>query len=257
MEENYRKRLIKILTFLGGLYFFVEFILPKSLLEKVGIAEHHTFISYGFIVVGSMAVGLGIINLFMVHGSRILFRRKDWFFSLVLLLGLIIMMSSTIADWQFGSRIASETRSWTLLGEFTEVVHSDHTESKENVPPLDVRVEALLRAITENGDRTDQLITDRQAHSRIPENDPKNLLVRSYFEQITKKQVEVRRLAEKLQTAFDPTTPDFTLFAPLRAALDGLGTTLGKFLQLHYEFSVVRQTYNFLFHGLFVSLGSA
>ncbi len=257
MEENYRKTLIKILTFLGGIYFFVEFILPKAVLEKIGVAEHHSFISYGFIVVGSMAVGLGIINLFMVHGSRIIFRRKDWFSSVVLLVGLLVMMFATVSDWRSGLRITSETRKWTLLGEFTEVIEKDFNEKKEGVPSLDVRVNALLESIDQNAQQTSKLLKSKQGASRIPKQEPKFVLAQSYAKQIANMQQAVLSDSKELEASFDTETPDFAPFAPLRQSLDQLGVTVGKFLQLHYEYSGVRQTYNFLFHGLFVSLGSA
>ena len=84
---GYRRKIIKIMTFLGGIYFFLEFVLPGTI-NGVKIDQYHDQITVGFIVVGAMAVGLGIINLLMVHGSKIIFSRQGWPNSLALLIGL-------------------------------------------------------------------------------------------------------------------------------------------------------------------------
>ena len=70
---NVRTRLIKLVTFLGGIYFFLEFVLPGTVFG-VKIDTYHDQISNGFITIGAMAAGLGLINLIMQHGSKIIFR---------------------------------------------------------------------------------------------------------------------------------------------------------------------------------------
>ena len=93
-----RTRLIKLVTFLGGIYFFLEFVLPGTVFG-VKIDTYHDQISNGFITVGAMAAGLGLINLLMQHGSKIIFRRREWVYSAALLSGLAIMIAVTWQDW--------------------------------------------------------------------------------------------------------------------------------------------------------------
>ena len=106
---NVRTQLIKLVTFLGGIYFFLEFVLPDTVFG-VKIDAYHDQISSGFITVGAMAAGLGLINLLMQHGSRIVFRRREWVYSAALLTGLAVMIVVTYNDWSGTRRVAKRWR---------------------------------------------------------------------------------------------------------------------------------------------------
>jgi hypothetical protein len=82
-----RRRLIMVCTFLGGLYYALEFFIPAEgvwLFGKIPIFRHNPLTGYfmplaQFLrVLGGFAVGLGLISLFTVHGHRILRQRKGW-----------------------------------------------------------------------------------------------------------------------------------------------------------------------------------
>jgi len=73
-----RAQAIRLFTLLGGVYFFVYFLLPESAIEAIGLKERHEPISNGFIAIGAMAIGLGLFNLVSAHGSRLAFRKKGW-----------------------------------------------------------------------------------------------------------------------------------------------------------------------------------
>jgi hypothetical protein len=96
---NYRTTIIRIFTFLGGIYFVVHFFTPE-ILEGIGIIKYHDDITLGFGVIGMSAIGLGLINIFIVHGSRIMFRKKDWQYSATLIIGLFLMMAVGTLDWR-------------------------------------------------------------------------------------------------------------------------------------------------------------
>jgi hypothetical protein len=143
MPKAFRKRLIAFVTFVSGLYFFLEFVLP----EKIGsfkFGAFHQEISWGFVAVGSMAIGLGLINILVVHGGKILRTQKNWGNSLALLLGLIIMLiveggsflnsESRVASWQ-------RIESWRL---FSQKVRSDQSLREANSSS---RIEALIHEI--------------------------------------------------------------------------------------------------------------
>ena len=90
--QNYRQVLITVVTFIGGLYFFLEYILP----ERIGtfrFGAYHEQISEGVVVIGTMAIGLGIFNILRVHVLGMLKAKKGWGNSVALLLGLFITLA--------------------------------------------------------------------------------------------------------------------------------------------------------------------
>ncbi|MBP9837635.1 MAG: hypothetical protein KBC84_02875 [Proteobacteria bacterium] len=106
MNRTFRQRLIAFVTFIAGLYFFIEFVLP----EKIGfVAGFHIFsfqfghyheqILLGLMVMGNMAIGLGIINILMVHGRRLLKVQTGWSSSLALLIGMFVMFAVQTTDF--------------------------------------------------------------------------------------------------------------------------------------------------------------
>src|SRR4051812_41138520 len=122
MEVNYRQRLVAILTFLGGVYFFIAFILPESALKTIGLFDIQDDISLGFVAIGLVTFGLGIINLLMIHGSKIAYLKKGWSNSLSLLVGLFLMLSFSVYDWVVDYRVQKRTQDLTRLVEFSRAI---------------------------------------------------------------------------------------------------------------------------------------
>jgi hypothetical protein len=87
-----RKALIMIFTFLGGIYFFCEFFFPR----EWGLSDFLPFTGKFANIVGAMAVGVGIINIFNYHCSNIIKARKGWHNSLALLIALVTMFTYKI-----------------------------------------------------------------------------------------------------------------------------------------------------------------
>ena len=90
MNKNSRQILIAIVTFLSGLYFFLEWLLPAKIGE-FEFGKYHEDISNGFVTIGAMAIGLGLINILRVHGGAIIKGRKGMLNSIALLLGILLM----------------------------------------------------------------------------------------------------------------------------------------------------------------------
>jgi hypothetical protein len=141
-----------VVTFLGGLYFFLYFIAPESLIEQTSIKGAHEAISNGFIAVGSMAIGLGIINILASHGSRVIFAKKGWQFSIALLVGMLVMIGVTIAQWVTTHGLSRDIRRVQVIGDFaTRIVEDARSEPGKyksfapngTIPPLQARVAAL------------------------------------------------------------------------------------------------------------------
>ncbi|HMO17993.1 MAG TPA: hypothetical protein PKA63_11930 [Oligoflexia bacterium] len=101
-----------LLTFIGGLYFFLEFLLP----EKVGdytFGKYHQELSLSLALISSMAVGLGVINLGMVHGRTIVRKSKGFIVSLFLILSFILTLSVLGMQW-YGNESRQESWNSTL-----------------------------------------------------------------------------------------------------------------------------------------------
>lgn len=132
-----RTRLIRVFTFLGGIYFFLYFVLPESAVTDLGMKAHHEQISNGFIVVGVMALGLGLYNIVRAHGARCVFQRPGWLNSLALLVGLCAMIGATSAQWIESMRNTAQIRAAQVLGEFATRIVEDATTPPQGraVPP--------------------------------------------------------------------------------------------------------------------------
>jgi hypothetical protein len=82
-----RKKLLIGLTFIGGLYYFLLWVLPReSPLEN-------TYVEFGKVtlVIGAFAFLLGVINLTRMHGGKILRRRPGYHNSIGLLAAMLAM----------------------------------------------------------------------------------------------------------------------------------------------------------------------
>ncbi|MCI5064256.1 hypothetical protein MRY87_00875 [bacterium] len=253
VDESYRKRAIRAVTFLAGLYFFLEFLLPESVLQTLGVSAAHSHISTGFIVVGTMAFGLGIINLFRVHGTKVVFRRKDWAFSFALLTGLICMMTVTGLDWLSGLSVTEKNAEYRNLGLFTEAIVSDAGSSPEEgrvLPPKQVRlaklIEASHRLAQETGSSLD-VLTDALPSQLKPE---KRALFQQFSSQLRGRITTIVAMTPQ-ELSSDEEILSFGRY------LNETGVLYEKLLRMDYDVSLIKKVYLFFFEGLFVSLGSA
>lgn len=80
-----RQRLIWAAIVLGAFFYVFAFFLgdETSAGRALHLTEVRTGLSLSINVVATMAFGLGIVNLFWVHGANVLARKKEWPFSVV------------------------------------------------------------------------------------------------------------------------------------------------------------------------------
>lgn len=131
------------MAFLGGSYFVFYFLTPASMLETLGVKDAHEYISYGFVVVGSVAFGVGILNLILIHGLAILRLRQGWGYSVALLVGLGAMTFLSVADWRGDIEIASKRRALQTLSAFAKRIESDKAGGIETKMSYEERKELL------------------------------------------------------------------------------------------------------------------
>ncbi len=128
------KLLTPVLTFLGGLYFFLEFLLPETVplpgtLGNFTLGKYHQEITRGVVLISTMAVGLGVINLCMVHGRAILRKSKGALVSFFLLFSFLGTLVVLLHSWyQNETRQASWNTTLALMNYTKQELAKENTE---------------------------------------------------------------------------------------------------------------------------------
>lgn len=252
MLNDARARLVRLVTFLGGIYFFLYFLLPGAVLERIGVTiPVNESISVGFVVVGAMAVGLGVINLLRAHGGAILFRRAGWGNSIVLISGMSAMLAVTGAQWICGLQASYQLRAVRIIGDFAAAIIADASAPipPPGLLPLPQRVKALLRYSE----------TQLQPLAAVPplyEGDP----VGAKLQQVLRTEVEAliaaaTRVRAAQVTVLDPSAR--VVLEEFAAAAARLSSSYAALQQHQQGFTLVQRLYDLLYMGLFNHLGSA
>ena len=233
---GYRQRLLKIITFLGGIYFFLEFLLPAEIYGfRFGAYDRQ--ISVGFTAVGAMALGLGLINIVMVHGGRLVFRRKDWVFSAALLLGLLSMAVIVGLEWRAAERINSEVQQVVVLSSFASAIVKDSAAERVDVPEVPVRTKFLLNALAQELEKVEKRLS-KLDYSIVEESDPNFVVVQRYKTRIAERIPKIRQLSTQLRSELANASTQTHPF--LATELSGLGQELRQLLQLLFKYSGVK-----------------
>ena len=115
------RSLVKLITFIGGLFFLMEFVLPAEAPKWLGGfgnpltpylkgAENFT------IIVGAMAFLLGPINLVRSHVTTLRRREKGWLESVMFLLFLVAgMLAQSLAETPEGKQLGMDRLQSALL----------------------------------------------------------------------------------------------------------------------------------------------
>jgi len=240
VNDGYRSKLLRWITFLSGLYFFLEFLLPVTALQKIGVAPYHDMITKGFITVGAMSIGLGIVNLLLVHGTKIAFRRKGWINSTALLMGMVLAMVFASLEWRGGALVADGVREISVLGQFAQRIHADEVAKREGVPPLEERMRLLKEATIS------KLSTLRADVADEPDTPARR--------GIMTKIDEVGVLLQPLPTE---TGAILTALQRIATLLSETGALFGSILREKEQVGTAKKVHDFLYNGLFTSLGAA
>lgn len=247
---SYRKTLIKLVTFLGGIYYFLEFVMPKEFTiagEVYQFNRYHEQIVIGFIVFGAMAVGLGIINLLLFHGSRLAFRRSGWVNSFALLLGLGFMMFITIQEWMVSRQVANEAQAFFNLRDFATKVFSE-----AEIPPE--REQLVYTSIANQLTQISSLPALAPAQVKEWTGSPvEELAVNASYQALTQ---ALDTLGE-LKNQGSSGELDSTRRSELIAATGAVGVALREHLTAFNVSSNTLRFYRFFFDGVFTALGTA
>jgi len=248
-----RQSLIRFVTFVGGVYFVVQFLLPAEVVEHFAIDRFHQEIIRGFIAMSTMAIGLGLLNLLMSHGRQLVFLRRGAVHSLALLVGLILMFGATVADWRASAGDTARVDTVRMLAAFSKQIAEDAKAGRVDVPPLQVRNEKLTEAaaVTLKEVLQDSVQLNIE---RMPADDPNRTVVRAY-------QKETSALLASIGVVVQAVEADKAHAGEghlqLAEQLTALASVYRKLLGLQFDYSRTHALYNFLYHGLFVALSSA
>ena len=131
MPSNYRKLLIVSVTFLSGLYFFLEYLLPEEFMG-INFGHYHSEIINAVRIISAMAIGLGIINILKVHGIAILKSRPGWTNSVALILGLFFVLAVSGRELYQGEERLKAPKTLRMLSSYVEVIKKEEKDK----PPL-------------------------------------------------------------------------------------------------------------------------
>jgi hypothetical protein len=248
-QKRARHILIAGTTFVGGFYFFLEFILPKKLLPKTVFGTDfdtfHTQLTQSVVLVGAMAIGLGVINLLRVHGGNIVRRRKGSFNSIALLTGLFLIFGVEIADFVNSEARLSAWQQFSTLKQYVEKIASDKPEAEV----LTAKLTALEKSLTEISLSTKN--PDSFLFAPRENREPKTEKFASELEQ-AKLQLEKAN-----QQVSDTGTLHQENYTELAANFAGLTTLARELTEKNYNETTPKAVSHFLFNAFFVPLGSA
>jgi len=109
----YKRYITITVTFLGGVYFFLMFFVPQSVWN---LRQYLPEVSKFFMIMGSIAIGIGIINIFMVYGRRVIMEEKTWAESLALIIAFLITVIVGLWDVFAGESQSPESfHLWNYL----------------------------------------------------------------------------------------------------------------------------------------------
>jgi hypothetical protein len=107
-----RRVIVAFFTFISGLFYVLYYVWPSPVAREAGTLPLDGVERVGFWlddalpvvakfsnVLSGFLLGLGIFSLLRVHGRRLFKMQKDWFFSLVLILSIVVMVVIGYWDW--------------------------------------------------------------------------------------------------------------------------------------------------------------
>lgn len=247
---NWKARLLATLTFLGGLYYFLDFVLPAKLPESLGgfeFGKYNQEISRGFIAIGSVAFALGLINIFYIHGARIIFRKKGFVNSIALLISLVAMVVFTTNEWLAFEQVNKHAKNIRNIAAYSRQIQSDLKEKKESKLSPNARIELLIA-------ETEKILKDTETSLSKAKEDLAHIVRDGLTQNI--KLVSKENDSLKIKNESDVIAP----IKPLDGLAAGLMKLSGDRQQLEeyfYKSSTTKALYEFVYDGLFVPLGAA
>lgn len=244
MNKNPRTLLIQFITFIGGLYFFLEFVLPKEI-NGFELGKYHDSISKGVVLVGAMAIGLGIINLLRVHGKNILLSRKGQLNSYALIIGMFAIFAIEIKDFLHAEERTREVQEIAQLVSFIDLI-----KNGENQQLSLERTKSLSNFLLNknNNLKNHTHSTDSFLYKPAIDNTENSNAYHAY-QQAMQDAVNIKIYeAEKV---------NIENLGLLSEKIKLIASSARELSSINYTATKTQKTSHFFFTGLFVPLGSA
>lgn len=103
LPQQARRPMILVVTFLGGLFYALEFLLPTHHMVVGKTPMSGNFLTPGILVFGQLSpiiagfgIGLGVFNLVQIHGKRVIKASTGAFFSYTFFASMLAMCTVNI-----------------------------------------------------------------------------------------------------------------------------------------------------------------
>ena len=260
MSQSIKHLLIAAFTFIGGLYYFLLFALP----EKIGEFEFGIWndqIGTGISVIGVMTIGLGLLNIVRVHGTRVVKTQRGWIFSLSLLAGFLIMLTSEGLDFINAERGVNTVKRFSALALYSERIAADAAAVKEFNESARESLKKMLAQLGNALEAERVLEAERRGFLQVGEghNAEKQADLQGAAEKFRTLSLDARTLLDRLIAAYaaevDPTRPEQQQQLTLK--LKELTTQVRVYSDLVVQESGVKTFARVLFNGFYLPLNSA
>lgn len=245
IHRDPRKVLIAAVTFLAGLYFFLEYLLP----EQIGtfkFGQYHEQINRAIQAVGVMGIGLGLINIFSVHGSSILLNRPGWLNSLVLILAMCGMFLIQSFDYANSQASINIWKPISVLQKFSDdIAAKNAADPKAAATRIAFMAPVVAKAIEQS----------TQAYPATDET-----AIGAMKAQVLAKLAATQSRIDAAQTTLNanPSADAFkAALAEVRTSLKESEEVMRGYTKAVYESTRMRGVQRVMYEGLFVSLGTA
>ncbi|MDD2942975.1 MAG: hypothetical protein PHC51_08435 [bacterium] len=246
-------------TFIAGAFFFLEYMLPETISfgpAKIRLSDQHENVANALILIGAMAVGLGIINLLRVHGLTVLRARKGWINSLALLAGLGVSLGIECGDFLLNERRSSLLESVAQLPDFLKIIRSDQesSSSKEAEKKI-IALQNYLHGMELMTLENDNLLS-------LPEDtrgDKDKASAEAAWQNLrgSISRASLRNESLLKETSIDITKVNDELYTLLDADLLEIRANLYDLSEIHYRRSSWKRSSEFIFAAFFTPLGAA
>lgn len=213
--------IVKIGTFLAGLYFVLEFVLPDPFLG-VSLSAYTQLVLQLVTCIGVLSIGLGLLSVLSVHGGKVVRASKGWFFSATLLASLFAMIFLQSLDWYRSSENQQRVERLNNLADFAKRIRADFEDGSNK--SIGTRNLILLQAADS---LAPDFVVSPELRSALLSVEQENVGEQSAFNQRLEK--EIRERVPSLQQALD----------------------------VQYKESYWRYAFRILYEGFFLQLGAA
>lgn len=253
-----RQKLIATFTLLGGIYFFLEFLLPETLPVKGGFVfgQYHQQIILGIRLIGGLAFGLGVINLLRVHGEILIKNKKGWPNSLALLVLLLTVFGIFLVDFIKQEQKYRELKSLSAIAAFIPEIEKRVSQGSHDPVSQFGYVNQALENILERSSKGQGFFTDLNTDNSQPISVKHQSMLQHFRDELK----EAINASKALQATYSQKTysaDNLPKSDNLKQLLNSIQEAARKLSEQNYNQLRVKRFATFVFQGLFVPLGSA